>query len=99
MARCSLGGGLGRHAGDIGELACRQRAAFDQRNQNVGAGWIADQRGDLRYRGLALCSWSTDKPNSAGLASRNTSGIPETMPRTIASRVRYAGKRMEPNID
>ena len=47
-----LAGRLRRHAGDIGELARRQRAAVDQRHQNVGARRIADQRGDFGDGGL-----------------------------------------------
>ena len=44
-------GGLQGHAGGFGKLACGQRASVHQRRQDVGAGRVADQRGNIGDQG------------------------------------------------
>ncbi len=48
--------GLRRDTGLVSQLACSQRAAGHQRRQHVGAGGIANQRGDHRNIGTSFHS-------------------------------------------
>ncbi|MND95367.1 hypothetical protein D3C80_876210 [compost metagenome] len=47
-------GGLQRHTGGLRKLACGQRTSIHQRRQYVGAGRVADQRGDIGDQGAVF---------------------------------------------